>query len=799
MRLTNAQLETLRSRSQQTTLYLSIFQPVTIMKCRVNNSSAARGDRTIPYDSITLGSHSLVESGMTMLIGTTEGGSDIGKIRVRSANASQFVVSENSNIAWADNLYISIQKYWELWPVFPRIVANPADEADSIFYKDYDIEYTNQNSVLGTFANAGPHRAIFKGEQAWYSSTGTLNLLGDSLSYSWNFEGGFPTGSTSANPGYVTYNTPGHYVTRLTISGSSGGTDTTYRYVSVYDREGEGNNPPINKWEILSLGGSRDEGGYQASFKVYENVPITENAVVVLFSDNWYGNTRVSIGGNYPNAEKIFWVGYILNGSIRRNYKYSYTEFSAGSISELMKQALGFSVSVESTDTPSRWYELLDMDCRRAIYHYLRWHTTALSIADFQFVGDDRKIQFFDADRTSMWDAVDNFMRSTLVGQAVSDRQGKVWMEVEAMAYENPTNSFPTIMDITNRDWANEPIIDEKLVDELSFLEMGGIAYSGVSTGTFAAILGSAPGNAPGYRGTIETQQGLALLGQEQLNTLIGNVFANKNAPYPTINMDMAINATNLDIAPQETVQVNILAGDTVRNVAINSPYIPSGFDWTYSPQRQILLPRIDLRQLVNGITGEAIIIPVTPEDGGFDTGYGVPGLQIPPLPFFTNPSSGVTDYYQFGLNPTIQASQGIQEVFNLFELAAGVYNRSLQVRVVKRGMYAVSGWAVFIGAETSDLILVGQVEIEANSGRYPDQDSENWQIQYIGSSHFGTTIEKPVASTGRVGHTDTFRLEAGDTIQVSAQAFVFVASVPADLRFSSIRVTVTYLGPIRD
>lgn len=636
MRLSAANLEVLRTRPQSTTLHLSIFQPTSIFKARVNDSLIARGARTITYDTVTLGSFGVIEAGQTLLIGTTEGARDIGKIRIRSATSSVITVSENSNIAWADNLYLTVLHFNELWPVYPRITLNPANEADSIFYKDYDIVYSNQNSILGTFPCAGPHRALFRGNQVWYSSTGTHSLLGESLGYNWTFEGGSPSSSSSANPGFVTYNTPGHYVTRLQISGSS--VDTTYRYVSVYDREGEGSSPPIIKWELNGLSGGRDEGGYKANFKVFEDVPISENAVIVLFSDDWYGSTQVSLGGNYPNAEKIFWVGYVMEGSIHYNYQHSYVEFSAASISELMKSSLGFSVSVESVASPDKWYEMLDMDCRRAIYHYLKWHTTALSIADFQFVGDDRKIQFFDADRNSMFDAIDNLMRNTLIGKSVSDRQGKMWMEVEAKAYSNPTGTFTSVMEITKRDWMNQPSIDERFSDQLSAIEMGGIAYSGVVTGTFAALLASAPGNAPSFRGRTDVHEGLALLGQAQLNQLVGNFWANENAEYPKISIDMGIDARNLDIAPQETADINILSSDTVRNLAIHNLYTPAGMSWHYDPAKQILLPSVDFRVLVNGIEGESVSIPISVPDAGFDSGFSVPGLQIPPLPILTVP-----------------------------------------------------------------------------------------------------------------------------------------------------------------
>lgn len=645
MKLSAANLELLRTRPQTTKLYLSIFQPVAIFKAQVNNASAAKGDRVITFDSVSLGLYTYIQDGMTMWIGRTPGGMEVGKVRVRSATSTTITVSENSDISWADNLYLTIFRYWELWPVYPRIIQNPSNIEDVIFYKDYDIAYTNQNSILGTYVNAGPHRAALldpaSGQtQIYYSSTGSYNLLGDSLNYNWFFEGATVTGSSSANPGYITYNTPGHYVTRLSISGSSGGVDTTYRYVSIYNQA----NPPIAKWTLNSLQGSRDEGGYSASFKVFQTIPIQEHAVVVIFGQNEYGSTQVNLGGNFPNAGDILFVGYVDKDSISYDYQHSEMSFDAMSLTDAMKKSSGFGVSVKSVLTPTKWYELLDMDGRRALYHYLRWHTTALMISDFQFVGNDYKVQFFDSDRESMYDAINNYMQNGLVGKVVSDRQGKVWMEVDAMAYPNPTGTFsPPVMDITNRDWMNSPSIEERLTNEVSYMEWGGVAYSGVNTGTFAAVISETPGNAPGFYGTVDSREGLVLESQLQLNRMAGNVFANKNSNFPNIGLDMGINAANLDIAPQETVGVHIAASDTVRNVAIDGLYIPDGMSWKYDPRGFNLLPTVDVKELVNGDPGTTVIIPDVSDIGGGYTSSGYDTLNLPPLPNIFSPTTPST------------------------------------------------------------------------------------------------------------------------------------------------------------
>ncbi|PJB47414.1 MAG: hypothetical protein CO103_08490, partial [Chloroflexi bacterium CG_4_9_14_3_um_filter_45_9] len=69
------------------------------------------------------------------------------------------------------------------------------------------------------------------------------------------------------------------------------------------------------------------------------------------------------------------------------------------------------------------------MDMKRAIYHYLRWHSTVLTTTDVQYSGVNPYVQFFDSDRSSIYNAVDNFVRSAIAGKAVADRQGRIYIE----------------------------------------------------------------------------------------------------------------------------------------------------------------------------------------------------------------------------------------------------------------------------------------------------------------------------------------------------------------------------------
>lgn len=760
MRLSTAEKEIVRSRPQSTELYLSIFQPRTVMSCRVTGSYS-RGDREIGYYNVATGSVSALEAGMTLLVGTTSGGRELGKVRLRSGTSSQFIVAENGHIDWSAAQYLTVQRYWEVWPVYPRIIPDPSNDENVIFYKDYDVPYTNQNSILGAFPCAGPEiRGGFTGEQLFWSSTGTTHLAGSNLSYEWAFEGGTPTGSTSATPGWVTYSQPGNYVTRLKVSGANGSLDTTYRYVTIRDSiDSVGTNKPLKNWVLTGLSGSRGAGGYTASIRIInEDIDIHDGDVVVLWSDDWYGSNNQSLGGNSPNNSQIFFSGHVLDGSISYNYADSSIEFQVGSIADLMKTSEGFSVSVENTANPTKWFQLQDLDGRRAIYHYLKWHSTVLSLVDFRFRGTDQNIQYFDSDRASIFDAIDNYMRGTLLGEVVADRQGILWADVGTAFYTSPTGSFSTVFDITKRDWKDEPTITDRKIIPLSFVEVGGIAYSGPTTGTFTAHLSNAPASVPNTRGAVSRQQGLAVAGQAHINRISGNLYAERTANYPNIDLPLIGNYRNLDIAPLESVDINIAASDTNSGIVLHSPYLIDSMSWEYNSANSTLLARVGLRALVGGMTGQTLTIPDAPEDGGYGNGGDFGGIGFSPGKFppfmsdFSNKACGSWSGY------------------GLAEYDGGILFAGIPIIT---GTYYNYGMPATIGSS-----LLGGVGVATVSGVY--RVTANLSIHNPNTEDWGITIVyKPDGINDReftfnLG-TDAF----GVDLSFSYEAFTLVGNSP--------------------
>jgi len=82
----------------------------------------------------------------------------------------------------------------------------------------------NDVPPTGTITSPASDVTITAGQSVVYSGTGT-DPDGTINGYSWSFPGGNPSTSNLANPGSVTYATPGSYVTTFTVTDNAGVTD----------------------------------------------------------------------------------------------------------------------------------------------------------------------------------------------------------------------------------------------------------------------------------------------------------------------------------------------------------------------------------------------------------------------------------------------------------------------------------------------------------------------------------------------------------------------------------------------
>lgn len=656
MYLTAAQLTSVRSRPHRTRLWLGVYQPQTIFSAQINQSGISKGERAITVTALSGDSGGVVR-GMTCYIGTTVGGRDIGHIRIISATDTIIELAENS-YSWTDGWFLTVVQYHEPWTIFPRITLD--DDNVAIFYKDFDIVYTDQNQTMEPIVNMGPHYAGFLDtapsgtyEQVWYTSSGSFDPTpgGSISSYDWAFEGGQPTGSTSAHPGYVEYTGSGYYLTRLRQVTGDGKTGTAYRHVMILDRPGAGgDNEPIKAWGIRSFDGDRESGGYNVALWIREAAGlsvITEGSLVVIFSDDFEGNSEVAkVGANAENRGHILYSGYVLEDTIAWNPVTSRLDFDTSSVTGRMEELATFATSLESKVNALTWTELRLMTVDRAVIHFMRWHSTVLGLHDFSQTGDTKQVKFADFERGTLYESVNNFLMNTLIGSMVSDRQGKMWAEVIASVIptgssRQANNHMQNVLDMGSRDWRNEISILRRQDSELAYLEMGGIYYSGpTSTGGIAAFLAGAPGVAPDYFGTVERVQGLVITSQGQLNTLVGLGLAMKNAVYPEVDVPIAGDYRFLDIAPQHRILMTVASIDTHRGIVWDQkPFVTHEISYEWKPKEQSLLMELGLVEETGGEPGFGDAATITiPIDPPYDD-WTLPDWDIDSIPPILPPS----------------------------------------------------------------------------------------------------------------------------------------------------------------
>lgn len=632
--ISSTELSLLRSRPHRTSLHLAIYRPTTIFSAQVNDSTAAKGYRVIHYQNAT-GDYTKIKNGMTMIVGTTPGGRDLGRLRTRSANGTTITVAENTDIDWSSGVYFSVLNFFELWGIYPRITLSSANIPT--FYKDYDVTYTNQNEIFDPIPMMGPNRAVIirSGVASSYfdgSHSYDLNASGTITSYLWSFEGATVTSSTAATPGNINWTTAGDYLVSLTVTNNSGKSFTAYRHVIIRDAPG-GNNPPILNWGIENLMGDYNRGGWEAKIWMRQSADfdnVVDGALVVIFADDWYSTTQQSIGGNYPNLEKIVYVGYVKSGSVAIDPTTSLVSFETAGLADRLEISEVFSVSLQSVSTPTSWYQLKNMTVDKAVMHFFRWHTTVYLIADINKNGNTDPVQFADFSREPMYSAVDGFLQSTLLAHLVFDRQGQGWTEkkIDLIPIEdrNPGSSLT----LTRADWRDRLNIQQRREDVVAYVEVGGILYEGPASGQFFAVISSAPGSAPKYQGSTRIINGLVQQSQDASNQLAGNILADQNRIYYDIRIPLSGDYRIFDIAPQERVKITLTVNDNYLGLVwLLKNVIPRSVNFQYDRAAQVLLVDIGCDEETDGPAGvTGPYLPVPPDDP-----LEAPLPDTPPLP----------------------------------------------------------------------------------------------------------------------------------------------------------------------
>lgn len=632
--LSGEELALLRTHPHKSKEYLAVLQPATVLACLLNGAPSGDPVTSITYDGVTVGSFGDVVVDMTLWIGTAAGGRDKGTCRIRkAATADTLYIAEDSAIDWADDDHLTVVANFEFWVKYPRIVVS---NSSITFYKDWEVAYSDQQENYPPVAILGPPDCQFIDPD---SGLATVNFVGEHSyavepgatisSHAWVFPSGTPSSSasegTEASPVVVTWDTAGIYWVTLTVTDSNSKTHISRRPVFIFDRTGSG--APYSRFKMKGRPGDLNQHGHTASFEIYgdaDQAEFPDGAMVVYFTEDWYGDTKQSIGGDYKFREHIKFVGYVQKESTTKDPETSVVTFETATVHALMSSREGFSCWIKNTGNATTWTEATYLTADRAALTLCRYQSTILDICDVTISGDTQfiKSQEFAA-KTTLLQQLQN-LYDDLFAHVACNKQGRLYFEIDPqMMAVADRAAIAIVADLTHADWKDRLDLPRPQEKQTSFINLAGVYYQGYPY-EVVPVLSKAPGDAPGYTGKTTEISGLILGGQSDGNEKAGLALARDNNEFPEVTLPMAGLWDVFDIVPQEYVRLSLAAPDTKRGIV-----------WT----DQKLIPRRVQLSITETDAGRVSLVTIHVEKDSFGPS-GVDGDypdDVPDVP--TNPT----------------------------------------------------------------------------------------------------------------------------------------------------------------
>jgi hypothetical protein len=632
---TSDELTKLRSPGQWSELYLAIEAPAAVFAARVNQSFDTTDSITeVIFDGVTTGAYTDILPGMTAWIGSGAGLDDLGQCRIRKAATSSILyLGETSEIAWTDNLYITVVNEFGLWAKHLTIDGN-------LPRMDYDIEYSDQHTNLDPVPVLGPDVvAWLTGATVAITPTASGSwVLGSTItSYSWAAPGASATASLTTATPTLTYNAAGQYRIACTVTAANGKTFTGYRKVFIYSAASMPLVPVLE-----NCAGDWESGGWSFSVTLYESAGLTtirDRAKCILFSRDYYAGVDGSIGP-VPGSENVIACGW-LDGSpesLEYNSEAGSVKFSVRGPAYWLSKIPGYPAGVKDTaDTPTTWLLYDGLTVAAGLWHFLHWRSTATAIMDITLMPDADLIPATEAPAGSLWQQLEAMAYQTILAKPVCDRYGRLFIQVDTQFTPLADRStIPTVQAIAANDWRHEDgiQIDRRTTSEVSLLEVSGVNYDGTAS---APMISRAPGNVYKRFGRIEAFDRLLFADQAAANNLAGLMLAQMNNPYPSVVIPLAANNRLVDIAPAQYVTLSVAAADTPRGITwTNQKLIPRRVSFNHDTESGALLTDLDCEAETTGTgqpAGVTVVPPQPPANNFPPTTPSTPDFPVIPPP----------------------------------------------------------------------------------------------------------------------------------------------------------------------
>jgi|CXWL01.1.fsa_nt_gi hypothetical protein len=574
---TSGELALLRAPGDWSRAYFGIYKPNVIYTALLNGAPASTDMvGQISFDGGT-GTLADVKAEMTLWVGSTAGGHDLGVCRIRKAPISGTIyIGYTSEIDWADNCHLTIVDH-------AMLNKRPVVIEDNVIKMDGETAYTNQHTVFNPVPVLGCHAA------AWLTGA-SVNILfdaGDSWvyestisAYSWSAPGSSASSGMATATPTITYNAAGYYRVSCTVTAANGKTSTGVRFVMVFDAD----NKPY-RGEVRSPNADYETGGWSFGARMFADADpteIIEGALCILFSEDWYGSTKQSIG-QVANRENIICWGYIAGESIEWDAEVSSVEFSVQGPQDWLKKISSNPLTLNfAKSSPTTWEMMPELTVDRALWHVLYWRSNAAVLLNITLTGDARYAPKIESMEGSLWAQMKDFAWQKIFGHIGCDRYGRFYAVIDPQLVPEASRTWATVMTLTKKDWRDRIDIKRIKQRKLALLSMSGWVTD--DSGAVHTLYSLAMGHLRAQYGESEIKDKLLATSQSQFNTLTGLYMGWKNKEF---DFDISLSQNNrlIDLWPNQFLDISLAAGDTPRGIAYAGNLVPRSITLQHDPE----------------------------------------------------------------------------------------------------------------------------------------------------------------------------------------------------------------------
>jgi len=567
---TSDELTLYRTPGQWSKLRAAIFAPSTIYTARVNQAFSTYDQLLeITYDtgSGTLGN---VKADMTLLVGSSAGAHDKGITRVRAIDGTKIYIGETSDIAWADNDYLTIVDDYGLWARHVLI-------SSGVPYMDGGVAYSDQHAAPDPTPIMGSNRVLkltgaSVSTQFGGASSYVIGGLSSISAYAWSCAtASGSSGTTTATPTF-TFNTVGWHLVYLTVTAANGKTFFGVRYVYVWS---EASPPPSA--QINNMRQDVESGGWEFDLTLFDDADLStvrDHARVILFAADYFGDTNQSIGP-VAGSENVLVTGWIAKESINWNPEAGEVRFTGYTAQYWLGRIPSFPDGVEFTAaTPAAWTEFQNLTVDKGLWHFLHWRTTATRVMDIFLTGDTKYTAEVSSLASNLWEQIREMGFLQVYARAGCNAHNQLYVEVHPQLVPAASRTWPTVMTITKPDWQGEISFDRVTMPECAVVSLSGVAVN--ESGVGAAYFSLSPGHTYPHYGSIDVQDKLLVASQAQANQLAGLYRGWRNNPYPEIPISLAADIRLIECFPRSKCAIAIASGDTPRGITYSGNLLPT-------------------------------------------------------------------------------------------------------------------------------------------------------------------------------------------------------------------------------